>query len=104
MQSTHSLCSLTFAVALAATPLVSGRAQEIGAYVGGGVGGIRDVRRPFGGGASATVFFNDWLGIRGDAGYYWTLEHRIAPVCRPGAVEPVNCSSVRLASHSHFPL
>ena len=89
--------------ALASSPAL--RAQEIGPYVGGGVGGIRDVRRPFGGGVSGTLLFHDWIGLRGDAGYYWTLDHRLADVCKPGSIEPAaNCETVKLSSRSHFPL
>ena len=78
-------------------------AQEFGVYTGGGVGGIRDVRRPFGGGAEATFLFHDWVGLRADAGYYWTLEHRLTVDCTRGAGEPVVWGSDRLASRSHFP-
>lgn len=78
-------------------------AQEIGTFVGGGVGGMRDVRRPFGGGATGTLLFRDWIGIRGTAAYYWTLEHRLAPICHRGDAEAVVCTSTQLASHSHFP-
>jgi len=89
--------------ALVVAPLAIGRAQEVGAYVGGGVGGIRDVRRPFGGGLTGTLLFHDWIGIRGDVGYYWTLEHRTALSCEDGVFEP-QCQQVELSSHSHFPL
>jgi hypothetical protein len=77
--------------------------QEIGAYVGGGVGGIRDVRRPLGGGLSVTALFHDWIGIRGDAGYYWVFDHRLAVECQRGAVES-RCSTLKLTSRSHFPM
>jgi len=77
--------------------------QEIGPFVGGGVGGIRDVRRPFGGGATGTLLFRDWIGVRGTAAYYWTLEHRLAPICHRGDAEAVVCTSTQLASRSHFP-
>lgn len=88
-------------LAFAAAPL---RAQELGPYVGGGVGGIRDVRRPFGGGIAGTLLFHDWLGIHASAGYYWTLEHRLVPNCHPGTGEPVVCTgTLRLSSRSHFP-
>jgi hypothetical protein len=97
------LIKLATMAALVCAPLAQAAAQELGVYAGGGVGGIRDVRRPFGGGVSATLLFHDWIGLRGDAGYYWTLEHRNALACKPGAVEAVECTSVRLASHSHFP-
>ena len=90
--------------ALALVPFATTAAQELGGYVGGGVGGIRDVRRPFGGGLSGTLLFHDWIGLRGDAGYYWVIDHRLALACRPGSVEAVNCQTVRLSSHSHFPL
>ncbi len=78
-------------------------AQELGPFVGGGVGGIRDVRRPFGGGATATMLFGDWIGVRGTAAYYWTLEHRLAPICHRGDAEAVVCTSTQLASRSWFP-
>jgi len=78
-------------------------AQEIGSFVGGGVGGMRDVRRPFGGGVAGTWLFHDWIGVRGAAAYYWTLEHRLAPICHRGDAEAVVCTSTQLASHSHFP-
>ena len=78
-------------------------AQEVGPFVGGGVGGIRDVRRPFGTGATGTLLFRDWIGVRGTAAYYWTLEHRLAPICHRGDAEAVVCTSTQLASHSHFP-
>jgi opacity protein-like surface antigen len=89
---------VTFAAGLRPVP-----AQEVGTFVGGGVGGIRDVRRPFGGGVTGTLMFHDWIGVRGSAAYYWTLEHRLAPICHHGDAEPVVCTSTRLASHSHFP-
>jgi hypothetical protein len=79
------------------------RAQEIGIYGAAGLGGFRDVRRPFGGGLEATWLFHDWIGIRADAGWYWTLEHRAGLVCKGGAAEPVVCTSEQLSSHSHFP-
>lgn len=82
---------------------VPARAQEIGVYGAAGVGGFRDVRRPFGGGLEATWLFHDWIGIRADAGWYWTLEHRTAPICTGGAGEAIVCTSTQLASHSHFP-
>lgn len=88
--------------ALAAPPFAA--AQEIGPYIGGGVGGVRDVRRPFGAGISGTLLFHDWIGLRGDAGYYWTIDHRVQPLCQPGTGEPVVCTQERLSSHSHFPL
>lgn len=88
---------------LAALPIPA-RAQELGAYLGGGVGGIRDVRRPFGGGITGTLLFHDWIGVRGDAGYYWTLEHRDALSCKASATEAKQCETVHLSSHSHFPL
>lgn len=92
------------AAALVALGAADLHAQEIGPYVGGGVGGIRDVRRPFGGGIAGTLLFHDWIGIHASAGYYWTLEHRLVPNCHPGSGEPVVCSgTLRLASHSHFP-
>jgi len=90
--------------ALLCAPLASARAQELGPYIGGGVGGIRDVRRPFGAGLSGTLLFHDWIGFRADAGYYWTLEHRSALVCRPGVGEAAICNSEQLSSRSHFPL
>jgi len=77
-------------------------AQEIGVYVGGGVGGIRDVRRPFGGGVHASIFVRDWIGVRADVGHYWTLEHRKALQCRIGVLEPI-CTANDLSSHSRFP-
>jgi opacity protein-like surface antigen len=89
--------------ALAIVPGAAAAGQEIGPYVGGGVGGIRDVRRPFGGGISGTLLFHDWIGVRADAGYYWTLEHRTALTCTQGLEGPI-CSAVELSSHSHFPL
>jgi opacity protein-like surface antigen len=91
------------AAALILVPAAAATAQEIGPYIGGGVGGIRDVRRPFGGGISGTLLFHDWIGVRADVGQYWTLEHRMALTCTQGLEGP-QCSSVRLSSHSHFPL
>jgi hypothetical protein len=90
-------------VAFVIAPLAVGSAQEIGVFTGGGVGGIRDVRRPLGGGLQTTFLFHDWIGVRADAGYYWTLEHRTTLACRPGAAEPVICTSVNLSSRSRFP-
>ncbi len=93
------------AVALACATVAPGGAQEIGAYVGGGEGGLRDVRRPFGGGVSATLMFHDWIGIRGDAGYYWTVENRIGCFAVPLVAEAGSrCVTARISSHSHFPL
>jgi hypothetical protein len=91
------------AAALSAAPFGALRAQEIGVYAGGGVGGIRDVRRPFGGGGEATFLFHDWIGLRGNAGYYWTLEHRLTSDCHRGSGEAIICTSNRLASRSNFP-
>jgi len=104
MLTTRARLGLFVAAALAlAAPRAS--SQEIGPYVGGGVGGIRDVRRPFGGGLSATLFFHDWIGVRGDAGYYWTLEHRTGCFAVRNAGEAgSHCVTTRLASNSHFPL
>src|SRR4051812_13458720 len=85
------------AVALATMPNAAARAQELGVYAGGGVGGIRDVRRPFGGGITGTLLFHDWIGVRADAGQYWTLEHRMGLACKQGTVEPARCTSVRLS-------
>ena len=79
------------------------RAQEIGIYAGGGVGGIRDVRRPFGGGVEATLLFHDWIGLRAAAGFYGTLEHRTAVDCHRGVGEAVICTNDELSSRSHFP-
>jgi opacity protein-like surface antigen len=100
------VCAVAAVAAVAlAFPVHRGEAQEIGPYVGGGVGGIRDVRRPFGGGVSATLLFHDWIGIRGDAGYYWTLEHRIGCFAVRNVGEAgSHCVTTRLASSSHFPL
>lgn len=95
---------LSLAVLLAAAPITIASGQELGVYAGGGVGGIRDVRRPFGGGITGTLLFHDWIGLRADAGKYWTLEHRMGLDCQGGAAEPVRCKSVRLSSHSSFPL
>jgi|SRR5579884_1538072 len=93
------------AFALVVSPARRARSQEIGPYVGGGVGGIRDVRRPFGGGLSATLLLHDWIGVRGDAGYYWTLEHRIGCFAVRNVGEAgSHCGSTQLASNSHFPL
>src|ERR1043165_1194713 len=106
MTSCASITRLIAAAALASaplTPLSSLTAQELGVYAGGGVGGIRDVRRPFGGGFTGTLLFHDWIGLRADAGNYWSLEHRTALACRPGTLEP-RCESVKLSSHSSFPL
>ncbi len=95
---------LALTVALASSPLGVAAAQEFGIYAGGGVGGIKDVRRPFGGGVSGTLLFHDWIGIRADAGKYWTVEHRLGLRCEQGQVEPTRCQSVKLSSHSSFPL
>lgn len=98
--------SVPLAAAMAALVISLPRpaaAQEVGAYVGGGVGGIRDVRRPIGGGGEATFLFHDWIGLRAEAGYYVTLEHRIALNCKGGAAEPVVCTSYQLSSRSRFP-
>lgn len=78
--------------------------QELGVYVGGGVGGIRDVRRPFGGGLTGTLLFHDWIGVRADAGNYWVREHRDALACKESATEAKQCETVHLSSHSQFPL
>ena len=93
------------ALAIALLPVAQHRvgAQEIGIYAGGGVGGIRDVRRPFGGGVEATYLFHDWIGLRGDAGFYGTLEHRNFLQCHRGAGEATICNTLRLSSRSHFP-
>jgi len=91
------------AVVLASGLSAPARSQEIGVYGAAGVGGFRDVRRPFGGGLEATWLFHDWIGIRADAGWYWTLEHRTTPICQGGAGEAIVCTSTQLASHSHFP-
>lgn len=104
MSLSTMLSRAALALALTTTAAVPVAAQEIGPYIGGGVGGVRDVRRPFGGGLSGTLLFHDWIGLRGDAGYYWTLDHRIAPVCQRGAGEPVVCTQERISSHSNFPL
>lgn len=104
MKITRRWFSLLVIMAGVASAPRAARAQEFGPYVGGGVGGIRDVRRPFGGGVSGTLLFHDWIGLRGDAGYYWTLEHRTTLVCQSSATEAKQCQSVRLSSHSHFPL
>jgi hypothetical protein len=102
--SCASTIRLALAAALAIVPVTAIAAQEFGVYAGGGVGGIRDVRRPFGGGVTGTLLFYDWLGIRADAGEYWSVEHRLGLACKKGTVEPGQCSSVRLSSHSSFPL
>ena len=94
---------LVLAAALAVPPVHSAFGQELGVYAGGGVGGIRDVRRPFGAGVQATFMFHDWIGLRGAAGYYETLEHRSAVDCRRGVGEAVVCTNNQLASRSHFP-
>jgi hypothetical protein len=90
------------AAAFVSAPLLAS-AQEFGVYAGAGVGGIRDVRRPFGGGLSAALF-RDWIGVRGDLGQYWTVEHRLGLVCVGSNVETKTCTSTRLSSHSQFPM
>jgi hypothetical protein len=102
-KSCNPFRTIVFIAVLGCAPVAAVAAQELGAYVGGGVGGIRDVRRPFGGGVSGTLLFHDWIGLRADAGYYWVREHRTALACKRGAVEAVQCSSVRLTSRSTFP-
>lgn len=105
MFTTRARLGLLLAAAALALPARRAFAQEIGPYVGGGVGGIRDVRRPFGGGVSATLFFHDWIGVRADAGYYWTLEHRTGCFAVRNVAEAgSHCVTTRLESHSHFPL
>lgn len=94
-------CLSVIAAFVSAASAVS--AQEIGVFTGGGVGGIRDVRRPFGGGVQATFLFHDWIGIRADGGYYWAREHRATLACKQGAAEPVICTRVNLSSQSRFP-
>jgi hypothetical protein len=106
MQSSRALFRfVSVAAALACAVPVLASAQEIGPFIGGGVGGIRDVRRPFGGGLSATLLFHDWIGVRADAGYYWTLEHRTGLYCLPKVNEGgARCFTAELASNSNFPL
>src|SRR3954453_22040298 len=105
MLNFHSVRFTLLVAALAASPLTTSAAQEVGAFVGGGVGGIRDVRRPFGGGVTGTLLFHDWIGVRGDAAYFWTLEHRQGLSCVPLVNEGGSrCSMNPLGSHSHFPL
>src|SRR3982751_5561831 len=94
---------LALAAGLAMTPIITAAAQELGVYAGGGVGGIRDVRRPFGGGISGTLMFHDWLGVHADFGEYWVKEHRTTPLCHPGLEGPI-CSAAVLSSRSQFPL
>src|SRR3954454_13950890 len=102
---TRARLGVLLAAALVVSAAPPAPAQEIGPYVGGGVGGIRDVRRPFGGGVTGTLLFHDWIGVRGDAGYFWTLEHRQGLYCVPLVNEAGSrCSINTLASHSHFPL
>src|SRR3954470_3435832 len=104
MSVTRARLGVLLAAALVVSAASSAPAQEIGPYVGGGVGGIRDVRRPFGGGLSGTLLFHDWIGLRGNAGYYWVPDHRLSePQCHAGIEGPI-CSTSRLSSHSHFPL
>jgi hypothetical protein len=104
MHSTRaSVWRLAIATTLSLAPLVPAFAQELGVYAGGGVGGIRDVRRPFGGGVQATFLFHDWIGLRGSAGFYNTLEHRTAVDCRRGVGEATICNTLTLSSRSHFP-
>jgi hypothetical protein len=103
MRNFSFLAALAGAVGIATITPTAARTQELGAYVGGGVGGIRDVRRPFGGGLEGTWLFHDWIGVRADAGWYWTLEHRTTLECTRGAGEAIVCTSVELSSHSHFP-
>ena len=100
----NSITTIAVSLALSSIslPRAAVSAQEVGAYVGGGVGGIRDVRRPIGGGIRAAMFIHDWLGVRVNAGHYWTVEHRKALECRPGVLEPI-CNTIQLSSHSHFP-
>lgn len=102
MESMRVLIRASILVALGVSA-PSARAQEIGVYGAAGVGGFRDVRRPFGGGLEATWLFHDWIGVRADAGWYWTLEHRLTPICSAGTGEPGVCTSQELSSHSHFP-
>lgn len=104
MRLSRARISLLIAItALSLVPFRLVRAQEIGVFAGGGVGGIRDVRRPFGGGVEGTFLFHDWIGLRANAGFYGTLEHRNAVDCHRGAGEAVICTNTRLASRSHFP-
>jgi len=105
MLTTRARFGLLIAAAALGFPAQRVLSQEIGPYVGGGVGGIRDVRRPFGGGLSATLLFHDWIGVRADGGYYWTLEHRTGCFAVRNVAEAgSHCVTAQLASSSHFPL
>jgi hypothetical protein len=85
-------------------PWGSAAAQEIGIFSAAGLGGLRDVRRPFGGGVSGTMLYRDQIGVRLDAGWYVAREHRNSLDCVAGVAEPLNCKSMRLLSKSSYPL
>jgi len=92
------------AVLLSGLTSASAQSQELGVFASGGVGGLRDVRRPVGAGVSGAWFFTDQIGLRVDAARSWAREHRTTLACRPGSGEPVICESVELLSKSSYPL
>jgi opacity protein-like surface antigen len=105
MSITRARLGFILAAVALAMPARAARSQEIGPFIGGGVGGIPDVRRPLGVGLTGLFLFHDWIGVRGDAGYYWTLEHRNGCFAvRDAAEAGSHCVSAKLASDSHFPL